>query len=98
MPLTTEFLFTALLSLILVALFTSAILSQISSAKSAMLFTEQINSAESIALAVDAALNCGVTTEFSDFFTIEQNKLHMKYEGKIIEIGGVFVYDTNEPV
>ncbi|MFH1520801.1 MAG: hypothetical protein ABID61_04095 [Candidatus Micrarchaeota archaeon] len=98
MPLTSEFLFVVLVSLILIMLFTSAILSQISSARSAAKYTEQINSAESIALAVDSALNCGITTEFSDFFTIEQNKLHMKYEGKIIEVGGVFIYDNSEPI
>lgn len=81
----------------LVLLFTSAILSQISSAKEAAKYSEQITYAESVALAVDSALNCGIETEFSNF-TIEQNKLHIKYDGKIIEIGGVFVYDTNEPV
>ena len=98
MPVTIEFLFMFFLSAVLVLIFAGAILAQIDAAKAAAGSREMIGSAESIAIAVDMALNGGLDANFSEVFSVEQGKLHIEHEGKIIEVGGVFESDDAEPV
>ncbi len=98
MPVTIEFLFMFFLSIMLIMVFAGAILAQIDVAKTASGSREMISSAESIAIAVDMALNGGLDANFSEVFSVEQGKLHIEHEGKIIEVGGVFESDNAEPV
>jgi hypothetical protein len=59
---------------------------------------ESISDADSMALAVDSALNDGLQAIFPNNFSIEQGCLHMYDNGKLIEIGGIFEQDDSEPV
>ena len=98
MPLTTEFLLMSFLSFALLFVLTGAIFAQIESARIIARNTEHIALAESTALALDMALNGGVSVEFPDDFSVEQHRLHMTHRGKIIEVGGVFEIDSTDPV
>ncbi|VVC04153.1 Uncharacterised protein [Candidatus Bilamarchaeum dharawalense] len=82
----------------MILFFVKVISLQIDDAKMVARESERVHSAESITLAVDMALNAGLDANVSEFFSVEQNKLHINYEGKLIEVGGVFANNDKEPV
>jgi uncharacterized membrane protein len=87
-----EFLLLVLLSLILISIFTGSILSL------TVPISNQILSASSIATAVSSSLNNGIQASFDQYFSIEQDRLHIRNGSKLIEVGGIFEYDPCEPI
>jgi len=100
---TLEFLFSFAAIAAVVAILTIAIMAQNDSARARAEDMRRIAAAESAARAVEAALFSGTDISF-DFekenisYRVESGRMHVDHQDKVIEIGGVFIYDSAEPV
>jgi hypothetical protein len=100
---TVEFLLLFGVSLAVVSALAIALIAHEGSARNKIDGMERINAAESATRAVEAMLNSGsdMRFDFRDediYYSVEQGKFHVIYEGKAIEVGGVFADDDSKPV
>ncbi len=98
-----EFMLLFAATLGVVALLAAALLAERGRLEAGKDGIESINKAEAAARAVEAMLNSGVEMAFG--FTdegvkygVENGMLHVAYQGRVIEIGGVYSGNSTEPV
>ncbi len=98
-----EFMLMMLATLIVVALLFSGLAGQARIAEGKLKDVESAGKAEAAARAVEVAMDSGAAMDLfmadgGVSFSIEGGRLHAGYDGKVIEVGGVFSEDGSVPV
>jgi hypothetical protein len=100
---TIEFLFAFLPALALIGLLAASLVAQVDALDGRTEECLRISKSESAARALEALYYSGIDSTL-DFggdgvrYRIETGSLHSDYQGKVVEIRGVFSIDRSEPV
>lgn len=98
-----EFLVVFALSLAVVSLLVGAVLLHSAKIRMKTDDLQRISQTEAAVRAIEVWLNSGIAMKF-DFseenvsYRVEQGRFRVEHEGKIIEIGGVFIENYTEPI
>jgi hypothetical protein len=100
---TVEFLLIFGASLALISILAASLSAEEKAARDRGADIEMIMKAESAARAIEAMMHASADMKFDFreegiYHSVEGGIFHASYQGKVIEIRGVFIYDKAEPV